>query len=170
MDSHRALLVASLIFRLKIDFGKIIADELFVRAHKVASALSFPFFIMEFYRQANVPFIRGIDNEVQATHRQDIEKMKDDIKYEIQVNKPLAYQMQSAPAPVTSKIPTGILLPITMYVLPDYMPPSTSIGSASMPLIGGPSNTVSTPSQYFEYRLTQENFSKSVRASKKFVK
>lgn len=47
LDSHRAVLVASLVARLKINFGQIITDELFVQAHKVASALSFSCLIMK---------------------------------------------------------------------------------------------------------------------------
>lgn len=162
LDSHRAVLVASLISGLKIDFGQIIDDELFVRAHKVASALPLPCLITELCRQANVPLIRGIDNEVRATHRQDIEKSKDDSKFEMWVNKPPAYQTQSAPAPDTSEIPKGMPLPIATYVLPDYVPPSTSAGSGSMPPTGG--------ADYAEYRLTQENFAKSVKLQKKFQK
>ena len=47
LDSHQAMLIANLISRLKIDFGQIIFDEIFVRAHKVASALPFPCLITE---------------------------------------------------------------------------------------------------------------------------
>lgn len=36
--------------------------------------------------------IRGVDNEVQASHWQDIERMKDDSKYEMRANKTPAYQ------------------------------------------------------------------------------
>lgn len=50
LDSRRAVLVASLVDGLKIDFGHIIVNELFVRAHKVEGALLFLCLIMELCR------------------------------------------------------------------------------------------------------------------------
>lgn len=64
LDSHRAVLVASLVARLKIDFVRIITNEFFFHVHKVVSALPFPCLIMGLLRQVNVPLIRVIDNEV----------------------------------------------------------------------------------------------------------
>ena len=69
-----------------------------------------------------MPLISEVDNEVQATYKQDIEKLKDKLKFEIHVTKPSAYQPQSAPVPETTKMPEGMPLPITTYVPPDYMP------------------------------------------------
>lgn len=57
LDKHRAILVASLIVGLKIDFGQIIAEEIFVRAHRVSSVLPFSYLIMKLCRQANMPLI-----------------------------------------------------------------------------------------------------------------
>lgn len=63
LKNQRAVLVASMIEGLNIDFGHIIADELFIRAHKMKSTLPFPCLIIEMCRQANVPLLRGVDNE-----------------------------------------------------------------------------------------------------------
>lgn len=60
--SHRAVLVTSLVDWLKINFGRIITDKLFVHAYKVVSALPFSCLIMKLCRQENVPLIRGVDN------------------------------------------------------------------------------------------------------------
>lgn len=46
-----------------------------------------------------MPTIRGVDNEIQATRRQDIEKTKDDTKFEMSVHKPSTFGTQSEPTP-----------------------------------------------------------------------
>lgn len=96
--------------------------------------------------------------------------LKDDSKYEPRVKKLPPYQAQSSTTLGTSEIPTGILFPIITYVLPHYMPPSTSKGSASIPPMGGTSKTKFVPPQYSEYRFTQENYAKTIKQQKKFEK
>lgn len=64
LENQRVVLVASMIERLKNNFGHIIIDELFVNAHKTASALTFLCLIMELYRKDNVPLLMGVDNDV----------------------------------------------------------------------------------------------------------
>lgn len=91
LDIQRAVLVANLVEGLKNDFSHVIANELFARGYKTVSALPFPCLIMDLCRHANIFLYREVDNEVRASHRQDIERMKDDSKYEMQVNKPLPY-------------------------------------------------------------------------------
>lgn len=98
----------------------------------------------------------------QATHRKDIEKSKDDSKFEMRVNKPPIYQTQFALTSNTSEIPLGMPFPITAYMPPDYVPPSIFVGSISTPLMGG--------ENYVEFRLTPKNFAISVRLQKKFQK
>lgn len=80
--------------------------------------------------------------------------------YEMRVHKPSAYESQSAPA----RVPPGMPLPLTTYVPPDYVPPGTFIGFRLMPPMGETSDTASVPPRYSEYRMTQENFSKIVKA------
>lgn len=63
----------------------------------------------------------------------------------MQVNKPPSYKTQLAPVPRTFKMSTSMSLPISTYDPKDYVPPSTSIGSASMPPMGGTSDTTSIP-------------------------
>lgn len=58
------MLVASLVDGMMIDFGCIIIDNLFIRTYKVANSLPISCLIKKLCRQANVPSIRGIDNEV----------------------------------------------------------------------------------------------------------
>lgn len=41
LDNQRVVLVASMIEGLKINFGHITTDEMFVRAHQITSSLSF---------------------------------------------------------------------------------------------------------------------------------
>lgn len=48
------------------------------------------------------------------------------------------------------------------------MLPGTSVGSRSMPSMGETSGTASILPRYSEYRLTQENFLKTVKAQKNF--
>lgn len=67
LDPQRAMLVYILIEGMKIKFGQIIVNELFVRTQKKLSALSIPCLITELCRQANVPIIQGVDNKVWAT-------------------------------------------------------------------------------------------------------
>lgn len=105
----------------------------------------------------NMPLNSGVDNKVCTSHIQDIDKTKYDSKYEIRVNKTPTYQTQSAPALRTLNIPSGMPLPIATYVLLDFMPSTTSICSASMPLMGRTVDSASIPPQYSEYRMTQEN-------------
>lgn len=69
LDIYRDVLIASLRLELKIDFSQIITNELFVRAHKVASALIFLWLITKLCRQKDVPLLRWEDNEDRATDR-----------------------------------------------------------------------------------------------------
>lgn len=64
LDSYKAILVASLVDVLNIDFFCIIVDEILFYAHKVANALPFLCLITKLFRQANVSLIRGVDNKV----------------------------------------------------------------------------------------------------------
>lgn len=66
LDNQRKVLVAAMIEGLKIDFGRIIDDALFFRAYKIVSVFSLPCLIIEFYRQDNMPLLRGFDNDVRA--------------------------------------------------------------------------------------------------------
>lgn len=102
-----------------------------------------------------MPLIHRVDNAVQATHRQDIKKLKDDSKLEICVGKPPTYQTQSARTPDATETPAGMPLPIITYMPPEYVPPSTSTRSGSAPSMGG--------IDFAEYKLTQENFYKLVK-------
>lgn len=65
----------------------MIFDEFFVRVQMIASALPFPCLIMEFCRLKKVPFISGVENKVGETKMQDMEKMKNIIKFELRVHK-----------------------------------------------------------------------------------
>lgn len=56
LDSNRVVLVASLIIKLKIDFGQIIADEMFIRAHKVASCVTIFVFDHEIMQASQCAF------------------------------------------------------------------------------------------------------------------
>ncbi|KAF3650898.1 hypothetical protein FXO37_18256 [Capsicum annuum] len=141
LEPTRALIVSSLIEELTVDFGLIISDELFFCAHNIQTALPFLSFIIEFCKQVKVPLISGVNNEIQATHKQDIEKMKDVLKLDMRVNRPPAQQTQSVPVPKSVKGP---------------------LGSASM-LMGGTADFAKVFPQYSEYRLNQENFAKYVR-------
>lgn len=82
-----------------------------------------------------MPLISGVDNEVQATHKQDIEKSKDESKFKICATKPPAYQSQSVPVPKATEMHEGMPLPITIYVPPNYVPQGTSVGSDSTSLL-----------------------------------
>lgn len=66
---QKVVLVESLIERLKDNFGQVTADGLFVRAHKISSALPFPCLIVELCKLSKVPIISGVDNEVKVTKR-----------------------------------------------------------------------------------------------------
>lgn len=70
----------------------------------------------------------------------------------------------SAPAPRTLDISPGIPLPLTTYVRLDYVPPGTFAGSRSMPSVGETLDTMSVAPRYSEFRLTQYNFAKTVKA------
>lgn len=108
LEGTRAVLVASLIEGYTIDFGHIIADELFFRARKTHTALPFPCLITELCRRANVSLISGVDNEVPAIHTQDIERTKDWSRFDLRTNRPPAQQTQSAPVPEPSDFPAGM--------------------------------------------------------------
>lgn len=102
-----------------------------------------------------MPLIFRVDNEIQDIHKKDLEKSKDDSKFKMCVTKPPSYQTQSAPAPNTTDIPTDMPLPITTYVLPEFVPQGTSVGLGSTQFIGGVG--------FAEYRFTQKNFAKSIK-------
>lgn len=53
---------------MKINYGQIIIDEMFILAYKTASAL--------LYRLSKVLIIYGVDNEIRDTKRHDIEKTR----------------------------------------------------------------------------------------------
>lgn len=72
---------------------------MFVRAYKTASTLPILCLIMKLCRQENVSIIRGVENKIWATKMQDIERMKDDTKFEMPIHKPLAFQIQTNPVP-----------------------------------------------------------------------
>lgn len=116
LDNKKAVLVASIIDGLKINFGQIIADEIFVRAHKIARALPFSCLITDICWQANVPIIKRMDNEIQTFRRQDIKRSKDDSKFEMRVHKLPVYETHNTPTPEASDVPSCILLPIVTYV------------------------------------------------------
>lgn len=155
-------MVASFIEGLKINFGQIIVEELFVRENKTSSALLFLCLITELCMQANVSIIQGVDNEIRATRRQYIEKKKNHTKLEIRAYKPLTFRMQYQP---TLKASSGMLLPLTTIV-----PQGTSVASGYMctPTTTGTADIVSMTTGYLEYMLTQENFVKMVKAQMKF--
>lgn len=69
LESTRAVIVVDLIKWLTVDFGHIISEELFFRAHKTHTALPFPCLITELCKKENVPLISGVDNEVPALHK-----------------------------------------------------------------------------------------------------
>lgn len=167
LDNQRKVLVASMIDGLNIEFGHIIIDKIFIHTHKTAKALPFLYLITKLCRQANVTILKGVDDKVQAFRILDIEWIKDNSKFKMRVHKPSTYETLSAPIPKTSEMPPGMPLPLTTYAPPRYMPPGTSVGLESMPPVGKTSDTTSIPLRYFEYRLTQENFAKTVKAQKK---
>ncbi|KAF3652197.1 hypothetical protein FXO38_16233 [Capsicum annuum] len=159
LDNQRAVLVVSMIEGLNTDFGQIIGDKIFVRAHKIASALSFPCLIIELCWQVNVPIIRGVDNEIWASRKQDIERTQHESKFDMRVHKPPVYETQTVPTPEATDVPSGMSLPLVTYVLH-----GTSAGSRFVPLIGDTLDTTSIPPIYSKYRLTQENFARMVKA------
>lgn len=161
LESTRAIIVADLIKRLTIDFGHLIFDELFFHAYTTHTALPFSCLITELCIKDKVSLISGICNEVPALHKQDIEKTKDDLIFDFQINRPPAQQTQSAPVPEPSDFPVSMPLPLTMY-----MPPKTSSGLASMPM-GRTLDSPSVPPQTSEYRLIPDNFAKTIRTIKK---
>lgn len=65
---QREVLVASFFERMKIDFGHIIADELFSRSHRTTNTLPFPCLIMELGGKTNVLLLRGVYIEILASH------------------------------------------------------------------------------------------------------
>lgn len=75
LELQKVVLVASLINGLKTDFGHIIADELFSCAYKTTITLPISCLITELCWKAIVSLIRGVDNEIRASHRQDIKRM-----------------------------------------------------------------------------------------------
>lgn len=70
------MLVASLIEWLKVDFGQIIDDAIFIHAQKMANVLPSICLIIELCRQANIPIIRRVDNKIQIIRKQDIVRTK----------------------------------------------------------------------------------------------
>lgn len=81
LEIQRAVIVDALIEGRKVDFNDTIANKLFAHTHKTSSALQFSCLITEFCRWANMPLINGVYNEVRASHKQDIEKTKNNSKY-----------------------------------------------------------------------------------------
>lgn len=158
------MLVTAFIEGYAVDFGLLIAGEMFFRAHKTRTALPFPCLITELCKRANVPLTSGIDNEVPASHTQDIERMKDESRFELRTNRSPAQQTQSAPVPELSEFPAGMPMPLTVYA-----PPTTSSGSTSVPR-GGTPDAVPTPPLPLDYRLNSENFVKTVKTVKKVEK
>lgn len=66
LDPQRAVMVASLLERLNINFDQVIADEFFVRAHNMASVFPFICLIIELSKLVKVPIISGVDNKVRV--------------------------------------------------------------------------------------------------------
>lgn len=87
LDLQRIVIVSSLLEGLKINFCKVIVDELFVRACKIASVFLFPYIITKLCKLTKVPIISGVDNKVGEMKKQDIEKTRDETKFEMRVHK-----------------------------------------------------------------------------------
>ena len=64
LGGNRAILVASMVQKLSLNFGEIIADEMKIRMSRTDTAYPFPCLITELYRAANVTKIAGIDDDI----------------------------------------------------------------------------------------------------------
>lgn len=64
LELQKAVLIFGLIDGLKINFGHILTNEVFARAHRTTSVLPFLCLIMKLCRKANVPLLKGVDNEI----------------------------------------------------------------------------------------------------------
>lgn len=156
---------AQLIEGLKINYGQIIEDELFMRAHKTSSALPFPCLITEPCRQVDVPIFQGINNEFRAIKRQDIKKTRDKNKFEMRVHKTPSFGTQSQPTPKVSDAPSVCQLPLGTIILYGTLAVS---GSMPTPPTTDTIDIASMPPSYLEQRLIQQNFGKMVKDQKKF--
>ncbi|MCE5166306.1 hypothetical protein HAX54_017258, partial [Datura stramonium] len=85
----RAVLVANLMSRFPLNMRAIIAKEIMCSAVKLSISLPFPCLITQLCREAHIPILVRIDVETYATKKYDLEKSKDESKYDFKLHKPI---------------------------------------------------------------------------------
>ncbi|MCD9642241.1 hypothetical protein HAX54_028932 [Datura stramonium] len=91
LAEYRAVLAATLVLGFPLNMGAIIIEEINCRAMKLSTSLPFPCLITRLYREAHVPVLAGIDMETYATNKYDLEKSKDESRYDLKLQKPILY-------------------------------------------------------------------------------
>ncbi|MCE3049226.1 hypothetical protein HAX54_044418 [Datura stramonium] len=81
------MVVAILMFGFPLNMGVIIADGMNSRAVKLSTSLPFQCLITQLCREAHVLILAGIDVEIPATKKYDLEKSKDKIRYLLKLHK-----------------------------------------------------------------------------------
>ncbi|MCE3049549.1 hypothetical protein HAX54_045137 [Datura stramonium] len=87
LAKDRVVLVASLVLRFLLNMGAIITEERMWRAVRLSTSLPFPCLMTRLCREAHVPIFAGIDVESYSTRRYDLEKSKDESRYEFKLHK-----------------------------------------------------------------------------------
>ncbi|MCE3215655.1 hypothetical protein HAX54_003127 [Datura stramonium] len=89
----------------------IIADQINWRPVKLSTSLPFPCLITRLCREEHVPILVGIDVDIYATKKYDLEKLKDESLYDLKLQKPILEVFgssgQTARATKTNTDPAG---------------------------------------------------------------
>ncbi|MCE3051869.1 hypothetical protein HAX54_051087 [Datura stramonium] len=87
LAKDRAVLVASLMSGFSLNIKAIIFENFNWRVVKLSMSLPFPCLITHLCREAHVPILVGIDGETNATKKYDLEKSKDESRYDLKLHK-----------------------------------------------------------------------------------
>lgn len=74
LDETKVVIVARLIVGFQVKFKHVIEDEMHVRSTKPATSFPFHYPMSELCRLAKICILSGVDNEVVASRKQNIDK------------------------------------------------------------------------------------------------
>ncbi|MCD9640698.1 hypothetical protein HAX54_026151 [Datura stramonium] len=92
---------------------EIIIEDMNCREVKFSTSLPFPCLITRLCKEAHVPIFAGIDVETYATKKYDLEKSKDESRYELKLHKqiPKVFEPNAATQPKGESIETSSTMP-----------------------------------------------------------